>query len=165
MDTPGNFTAYIDEDSAEYMVRDKQYGATFHTHIKVASSTAEAVVTLFERHIGLLRRKFLEDLREGGKIFVFQHPEARSIEHARPFLNLLRSHGPNILLFVTEGGEARSGTVEYLEPDLLHGVIGKLAPYYDVTSVDVRPWIHICANAYRLCREAGVLRTLDNPPS
>jgi hypothetical protein len=162
IDTPGNLTAYIDDDSAEYMVRDKQYGTTFHTHIKVAATTAESVLALFDRNIRFLRRKFLEDLREGGKIFVFQHPEARTVEHARPFLNLLRSHGPNILLFVTEGGDQRAGTVEYLEPDLLHGVIGRLAPYHDVTGLDVRPWIHICANAYRLCREAGVLRPRDH---
>jgi hypothetical protein len=162
MDAPGNLAAYIDEDSAEYMVRDKQYGTSFHTHIKIAASTPEAVLAIFDRNIRFLRRKFLEDLRDGGKIFVFQHPEARTVEHARPFLNLLRSHGPNILLFVTEGGEERAGTVEYLEPDLLHGIIGKLAPYNAVTGLDVRPWIQICANAYRLCREEGVLRPRDD---
>lgn len=162
IEAPENLTTYINDLDGEIMVRDRRYGTIFHSHMYTSSTTAEAVLAVFTRSLGFLRRKFMEDVRGGGKIFVFQHPEARSVSHVRPFLNLLRSHGPNSLLFVTES-TAQAGAVEMLEPDLLHGWIPALAPVYEVTRADVASWIEICANAYRLWRETEMLRDRAAP--
>jgi hypothetical protein len=116
------------------------------------------VLALFYRSLGFLRRKLSEDLRDGGKIFVFQHPEARSTAHVLPLLNLLRSFGPNTLLFVTEGGAQQAGCVTQLAPDLLHGQVAQLAPSYEATRADVASWVQVCANAYRLWRESAAER-------
>jgi hypothetical protein len=97
----------------------------------------------------------LEDLATGHKIFVFQHPDAKSIAYVRPILNILRSYGPNTLLFVTEDPAQPSGSVHQLELDLFHGYIAALAPVDRVPELDVASWISICANTYRLWRESG----------
>ena len=109
----------------------------------------------YQRHFGYLRRKLIEDLQLGHRIFVFQHPAARSAVQVRPILNLLRDHGPNTLLFVTDGRGEAPGTVRQLDDDLYQGFIRRLAPGTDVLSFELPPWISVCANTYRLWRESG----------
>jgi hypothetical protein len=157
IDAPGNLVTYINDerDGGEFMVRDRRYGTDFHSELTQTETTSEAVLAIFYRNLAFLRRKLVEDLREGGKIFVFQHPEARSVAHVRPILNLLRSHGPNTLLFVTDGPGVPSGAVEQLDVDLFHGHVARLAPTNDVKKLDVPPWVQVCANTYRLWRETG----------
>jgi hypothetical protein len=158
IDAPGNLATYVNEPSSEFMVRDRQYGTIFHSDRFTEHMTQDAVLALFYRSLGFLRRKLSEDLRDGGKIFVFQHPEARSTAHVLPLLNLLRSFGPNTLLFVTEGGAQQAGCVTQLAPDLLHGQVAQLAPSYEATRADVASWVQVCANAYRLWRESAAER-------
>ena len=155
IDARGNLATYVSEAKSEFIVRDRQYGTTFHSDRYAHKTTPDAVLALFYRSLGFLRRKLSEDLAEGGKIFVFQHPECRTIAHVLPVLNLLRSFGPNTLLFVTEGGPAQTGCVTQWAPDLLHGQMAQLAPYYEATRADVGSWVQVCANAYRLWRESA----------
>jgi hypothetical protein len=159
---PGNLITYVNDDTliergrtGEFMVRDVRYGTNFHSEMGTEATTAEAVIATFTRSLDFLRRKLVEDLAGGHKIFVFQHPEARSIAHVRPILNLLRSYGPNTLLFVTANDGHAAGSVEQLAPDLFHGWVNHLAPVYNVRQLDLPSWIQVCANTYRLWREAG----------
>jgi hypothetical protein len=157
IDAPDNLMTYFhDADpDAEIIVRDRRYGINIHSDQTERTTTREAVLLTFYRHLGFLRRKLLEDLAAGHKIFVFQHPAAKSLAHARPILNLLRSHGANSLLFVMEDAVHPSGTVVQVEDDLFVGYIRSLAPLGRVKDLDVASWISLCANAYRLWRESG----------
>lgn len=162
LEAPGNLLTYIADASIdgdptlrEFIVRDRRYGTNFHTDMYEGRTDAATVVQIFERHFAFLRRRFVEDLASGQKIFVFQHPAARSVVQVRAILNLLRSHGPNALLFVTDDGSLPTGAVEQIEEDLFHGVLARLAPAQDVLRFDLASWVSVCANAYRLWRESG----------
>ena len=162
LDAPGNLLTYVadasidgDPNRREFIVRDRRYETNFHTGLFENETDAETVVQKFQVHFGFLRRRFVEDLSSGNKIFVFQHPAARSVVQVRALLNLLRSHGPNTLLFVTDDASLAAGSVEQIEEDLFHGSVTRLAPMQDVLLFDLPPWISVCANAYRLWRESG----------
>jgi hypothetical protein len=158
IDAPGNLTTFLsnaDDPGSEIIVRDTRYGIHIHSDRYDSTTTRQEVLDIFYRNLAFLRRKFLEDLRNGGKIFVYQHWEARSLAHAKPILNMLRSHGPNTLLFVTQDDTKPTGTVVQVQEDLFQGSIAAFAPITDMSVVDAAAWIHICANAYRLWREAG----------
>ena len=146
---------YTDADPREFIVSDRRYGTNFHTGMNNGSADAALVLKTFHRHLGFLRRSLLEDLATGHKIFVFQHPHLRSVAQIRPIINVLRSYGPNTLLFVTDKKDRPAGSVEQIEEDLLQGWISRLAPGDDAPNFDLPGWVSICANAYRLWRESG----------
>jgi hypothetical protein len=139
----------------EYLVRDDRYSAQFHTNIVVGDATPDEVAAKLSVHLGFLRRQFQEVLETGSRIFVLQHPAACTEAQVLPVLNLLRSYGRNVLLFVSEDHGLPPGSVEQLKPDLFHGFIDHLAPIYEAHLPNVQAWTSICANTYRLWREQG----------
>ncbi len=162
MDAPDNLMPYLadaaldgNRNEREFLVYDRRYNSNFHTDLAEHRSTPDAVVAMFARSVGFLRRKLLEDLESGHKIFVFQHPAATTVAHVWPILNVLRSYGPNSLLFVTDGGPHAPGSVEQLDDDLYHGFVTRLAPIYEAALLDLPSWTSVCANTYRLWRESG----------
>jgi hypothetical protein len=157
IDAPDNLMTYLSvgKPVGEIIVRDKHYRMSIHSEQTELTSSRSEVLRQSYLGLGLRRRKLLEDLATGHKIFVFQHPDAKSIAYVRPILNILRSYGPNTLLFVTEDPAQPSGSVHQLELDLFHGYIAALAPVDRVPELDVASWISICANTYRLWRESG----------
>jgi hypothetical protein len=100
----------------------------------------------------LLRRKFVEDLQEGRKICVFNHPAVRSVRQAMPILHLLRSHGNCPLLFVVEDGAQAPGTAALVADDLLQGWVGELGRERAGLPLDLHAWASVCANATLLRR-------------
>ena len=152
-----NLRAYTndDEPGSEVLVRDARYGVQFHTGKPRGDASDDATLQTAARTIGFLRNRLIEDLQTGRKIFVFQNTGTTSLAQAWPLINMLRDHGPNTLLFVTEGRTHPAGMVEQIEPDLLHGHVARLAPAHDVESLILEPWISLCANAYRFWREVG----------
>jgi hypothetical protein len=158
IDAPGNLVTQnaVSGDAGSNgasgsLVHDKRYGALFHFD----PTSPEAVLETAYRKLTDLRRTFIENVQTGRKIFVFQHPAARTMAHIRPIINLLRSHGSNALLFVTESGRQPPGAVEQLDEDLFQGWVQHLAPLHEVQAVELPSWISICANTYRLWRESG----------
>ena len=162
IEAPDNLMAYladtaidVSENEREFLVYDRRYGTNFHTHLTKYKSTPGEIVAMFTRNLAFLRRKMLEDIASGHKIFVFQHPSAKTVAHIRPILNVLRSHGPNTLLFLTDDGPHAPGSVEQIDDDLYHGFVTQLAPVYDAKRYDYPGWISVLANTYRLWRESG----------
>jgi hypothetical protein len=148
----------------EYIIRDDLYSAAFHTRHLQGEIAPEALVAKFAAHLAFLRRQFQGLLEDGSKIFVLQRPGLRSQAEVLPLLNLLRSHGPNTLLYVTEHDIAPDGTTVQKQPagtveqervDLFHGYIDELAPLYQAERFNLSAWLSICANTYRMWREQG----------
>jgi hypothetical protein len=135
---------------AEFIVRDSCYGLVMHTHQTAATTTASALLPAMARHLTFLRRKLLEDLAQGHKTFVFNHAGTRTAAQARPILHLLRSHGPNALLFVCNDHAQQAGTVRRLDDDLLQGWVDDLAAGRAARPLDLAAWTSLCANAHRL---------------
>jgi hypothetical protein len=138
----------------EYLVRDDAYGIHFHTNLFVGDAEPGQVADKLAVHLQFLRRKFEERLAQGG-LFVLQHQTVRSVAQALPILNLLRSHGPGVLLYVIEDKTVPSGTVVQERADLFRGHIDNLPPMYEADTINVPGWVSLCANTYRMWREAG----------
>jgi len=139
----------------EYLVRDDRYSVQFHTNFFEGQITPAELIEKLSLHLRFLRRQFQEVLENGSRIFVMHHPAARGVAHVLPILNLLRSHGPNVLLYVTEDRPVPPGTVVQEKADLFHGYIDRLVPMWDAQRINVAGWVSICANAYRMWREQG----------
>jgi hypothetical protein len=156
-DDPGMARIYANpQGESEWMLRLDRYDMHAHTFRRPAEVDGETVRAEEVKKLAFKRRRFLEVLESGQKLFVYQRREHMTEAHALPVLNLLRSHGPNALLFVTEDRNLPSGSVDRLAMDLYRGNIDQLAPIGSADKMNLPGWISICANAYRLWREAGL---------
>ncbi len=139
----------------EWLLRNDRYGMHAHSFTLVSQIDEASFVEQQIRRVRFQRRRLLEVLETGQNLFVFQRQEHMTEAHALPLLTLLRSYGPNALLFVTMDREKPSGSVDLLGPHLYRGNIEKLAPVQEAQEFHLEPWVSICANAYRLWRETG----------
>jgi hypothetical protein len=156
-DDPAMTRIYTSSDGEpEWMLRLDRYDMHAHTFRRPAEVDGETVRADEVKKLVFKRRRFLEVLESGQKLFVYQRSEHMTEAHALPVLNLLRSHGPNALLFVTADPSLPCGSVDRLATDLYRGNIDYLAPSVFAGKMNLSAWVSICANAYRLWREAGL---------
>jgi hypothetical protein len=149
---PGNLQAHIlpNDPAQEWLLRDQHYGIETHTFQKQSEITAEAMLAQAQRRYTLLIRKLLEDIAEGQRIYVFQHP---FIESAAPARAIAAALAPATLLWVSIDPTRPPGTVTRLEPNLLHGAIDTLAPDGFAASGNLLAWTCFLANARALQKE------------
>lgn len=148
--------AYASNDpEPEWLLRHDRYDMHAHSHVPASSVDQETFLVQQIKRLRLQRRRLLEVLETGQNLFVFQRPGHMTEAHALPILTLLRSYGPNALLFVTGDTEKPCGSVDQIGPHLFRGNIDKLAPIGDARLFNLPAWISICAVAYRLWRETG----------
>jgi hypothetical protein len=139
----------------EWLLQHDRYGMTAHSFQRVEAIGAAEMLEQYVQRLRFQRRRFLEVLESGQNLFVFQREAHMTEAHALPLLTMLRSYGPNALLFVTMEPDAPSGSVDLLGAHLYRGNIEKLAPVQDARQFELASWVSICANAYRLWRETG----------
>ena len=142
----------IDVMEGEYHILVPAYGMRFHTDVQTKFLEADKILAHEGRRLGYLRRKFLEDLEEDARTFVYKRfqSERPSATDMRALLRSLRRFGPHRLLWVA-GARTRHppGTVADLGDGLMRG---------HVDHFDVRP-DHISYDLWQtLCREAGRIR-------
>ncbi len=135
----------------EYMVRESVYGIQYHTGVFEYDCTPDALDARELVRIRFLRRKLLDDLREGTKIWVWRHFEITDPARVAPLLDELRARGPNTLLWILAANEDHpSGTVERLAPDFFKGYVRRLATYETATDFDADPWYDVCEQVYNM---------------
>ncbi len=139
----------------EWIGRNLRYDMHWHTYRPVVEAERDRVRDDEIKKLRFKRRRFLEVLDSGEKLFVYQRPEHDSAAHVLPILNMLRSHGDNALLFVAVNRDSPPGSVERISADLYRGNLARVPPAGWSDDSDLRAWISICANAYRLWRETG----------
>jgi hypothetical protein len=139
----------------EFIVHSRRYRINIHSTQNAGETTPEAVLAKFAPHLAYLRRQFQDVLETGSRIFVLQRPGTRTQSQVLPLLTMLRSQGPNILLYVTADRSVPTGTVVQERADLFHGYIDKFAELDRGDEPNLAAWISICANTYRMWRESG----------
>jgi hypothetical protein len=138
------------EKRREFIMRDTRHDLRLHSW-RFEDETSEAAIRNdAARHLGYLRRLFLETIGTAEKIALFQRPGQTLLSQALPLLARLRHHGPNALLFVVEGDTHPPGTVEELGYGLFRGWLDRMAPHTDVGKCNLAGWLSICANTRRL---------------
>jgi hypothetical protein len=155
-------TISVNPEGREYILRVSgstiSYHLAYHTMVMEGRKSPEQVRAQEVSRLAFLARKFIEDLEDAEKIFVFKSDNPASLSEIRELGAALRKYGPNSLLWVTlqEPGHP-VGSVEILEDRLLRGYIDRFgfSPYGGGGDASVAAWLQICANAHRLWSENG----------
>jgi len=138
----------------DYHTRDTRFGVELHTFVHRGQMSEEKVLEQCCLRIRYLKKKLIEDLESGGKIFIFRPGDPiPTQEQVDRLYAAMRSYGNNTLLYVICGDEIhRPGTVEIVKPGLMIGYFSKLSwsPETGVGTPDFAGWIRICSEAYRL---------------
>jgi hypothetical protein len=142
----------IDRDpNDEIMMISRRYHLRYHTNIIGRPDEAAAIRDAQWRNALFLRRRLLEDLAIGHKTMVRKAEGAQTIADAQRLLESLRAHGPNTLLWVSVADERHPpGSVEVVEPHLLHGRISRFASFDRVPHLCLTDWLEICEGAHLL---------------
>jgi hypothetical protein len=153
--SPGNLMTCLNggRPVGEIIAFDELFRMSMHSEMTEVTSSRGEVLRTFYGTLGLRLRMLLEHLASGREIFVFQHPNVKSMAYVRPVLDILRDYAPNALLSVTENPDQPSGSVRQLEPDPFRAFIAAFAPIDRIPELDLQSWISICTNTYRLWRE------------
>lgn len=145
----------------QYMLRDRRYALIFHTFQYESEVDAAELMVKQMARLRLLRRKLLEDLRGGEKIFVCKRNEALGEQEMLPLHAMLNRFASNTLLFVTPADAAHPpGTVERLMPGLLSGSIDRFALPENAHELSLECWLAVCVNAHRLVRKVPAVASL-----
>jgi hypothetical protein len=140
----------IGDPPDEFMVRESAYGLRYHTGVAPADFSADDIRQREPKRLLFLRRKLLEDLAEGSKIFVWHSRVLTRREQVQPLLDQLRKMGPATLLWLTGADDAHPpGTAEWLDRDLIRGYVIR----YTIGQIDddsINSWFDACRAAYAL---------------
>ena len=136
-------------DAGEYLIRDRR--GLYHMHTFVMKDAVEPVAFLREqvRRLGYLKRKLLEDLKAGDKIFVHKSSHCRIENEALRALHAaLSAYGPNTLLALRSVEDGHGpGSVDAIQDGLLVGHLrfGYGSP--DEQTPDMESWTRVLEGA------------------
>ena len=142
-----------DGEKREFMIYERKYGLVYHTFIYEGERTPELMARQESTRLKFLRRKFLEELEAGEKIFVFKSGSPIQESQVLPLFMALNTKTPNTLLWVVpEEPNKPSGTVEVTMNGLLKAYIDRFAPGNNAHNLSFEAWIGICVHAFLLHR-------------
>lgn len=149
----------------EFMVHETWLDTRYHTFNHEGEIEAEDLRQREAGRLGFLRRKILEDLERGEKIWVWREYSHTDPERIRSLVEMLRDLGPNTLLWVVAADEGHApGTVERLNEGFIKGYVERLATYSNATDISPQSWYTVCENAYYLCHPEQVRPDLTSAP-
>jgi hypothetical protein len=129
----------------------KRYHVIYATATKRGNADESLVFDQEITKMRFLKRKFLEDLEEGHKIFVRKGGSPNDLEGIRSLGRAISRHGPGTLLWVVEATPSLpNGSIETVETGILKGAIEKFAPASNVPSLSLENWLQLCRNAYKI---------------
>lgn len=135
----------------EYMIHERKFGLVYHTFVHEGERSVWLMREQEAARLKFLRRKFMEDVANAEKIFVYKRACGVSEEEILPLHLALNRHGDSTLLWVVPAGRDRPpGTVEVLMPGLLKGYIDRFAPDANAHDLSFEGWLRVCANAWVL---------------
>ncbi len=130
-------------DDQEYVTSDRNFGMITHTFVQVEDMPADRMLTQTCRRLRFLKGKLLEDLRAGGKTFVFKIAHPTSDDEIRALFAALRRYGDSDLLCVFQADDARPPrTLRVVERGLFAGYLGYFMgnPNGGVGAIDLEGW-------------------------
>lgn len=140
-----------DSPRREYVLRDSRYSLTFHTFLYHGDVDESRLLQQQAARLTLLRRKLLEDLANGEKIFVIKRNDPAREEEIVALYAALNLYGRNTLLWVVPADERHQpGAVEPVLPGLLKGSIDRFAPNENAHDLSFELWLRLCLQARRI---------------
>jgi hypothetical protein len=152
------------EGTREFIARETGYNLMYHTFALEGTVDAETLCVRECQRLGFLRRKLIDDLSVGEKIWIWKSKATLSLDDIMPLLTALRRHGPNKLLWVVEADSNHEpGTAEPLLDDLVVGYVERFAPYENATDISPLSWLQVCQVAYDIYHPASVDQEVSEP--
>lgn len=143
------------EGRREFMAIESAYNLLYHTFLKEGEIEPEVLRKRESVRLQFLKRKLLEDLRNGEKIWVWKSNLTITLDRIERLVAVLRRRGPNMLLWVVEADDVHpSGSVERIGDGLLKGYVEKLAPYEAAADISAQGWFEMCQASYNLLKPA-----------
>ena len=146
------YTGIFLHEGQEYITTDSRYGMAMHTFVKPAGQDEAALMQRFCQRLHFLRRKLIEDLTNGEKIFVYQGSSGLSEAEILRIHRAVKSYNErNTMLFVTiPSGSYTAGHVRALDHGLLLATIpcGRCAPPSLGWNVQFETWRTVCTIAH-----------------
>jgi tetratricopeptide (TPR) repeat protein len=137
----------LDESAGEYNTRDRRYHMFSHTFMPVTSAPREKFFVEQCRRMQFLRRKLIEDLAAGAKIFVYKSESGLTDEEIANLHQAVRQYGPTRLLCVRlADAQHEPGMIEQIARDLVVGYIDR----FSTIDISVDHWVTICRHTLEL---------------
>jgi hypothetical protein len=137
----------------EFMIHERKYGLVYHTFVYEGQRSVDLLRQQEATRLKFLRRKFIDELDAGEKIFVIKHTAAVSESEILPIYMALNRRQSNTLLWVVPEEPGRpSGTVEVLMNGLLKGYVDRFAPNDNAHDFSFDAWVRLCVHAFLLNR-------------
>lgn len=134
------------DPNREWMVVDR-YGLRYHSGQPSDLVSAQEIVDRERKKIGFLKRKFLQDLAEGRKVFVYVDQHGLALHEVLPLFLALNRHGPRRMLWLSEAGRfSQPGAVEEILPGLFFGTLGIFDPPLVSGHISVGGWMTALCN-------------------
>ena len=138
----------VDARGSEYVIKETTHGIAYHTFQSPDTASRETVFAQQSARLRFPRRKLMEDVADGEKIFVVKRLDPLRPEEVLPLYTALNDLGRNWLLWVVPADPAHPpGTVEILLPGLLRGHVDRFAPNENAHGISLSPWAALCAAA------------------
>ena len=137
-------------DLKDWIVYERRYLLRYHTWVEVSGTTREAVVNREMKRLPFLKRKFLEDLDAGEKLFLFHQRRTMPVAEVLPvYLAIRRQSSASILVLACVDRDHPSGLVKEILPGLMIGYVSG----FKLTGPDdplMNEWLGVCSNALLL---------------
>jgi hypothetical protein len=147
---PATIEVWAEGNDREIVVRESMYQMTYHTFQYETQIGLETVQQQQATRLNFLKRKLLEDIGAGEKIFVLKRVPPLRPEEVLPIYAILNELGRNWLLWMVPSDAAHPpGTVEVLLPGLLRGYIDRFAPNENAHDLSLETWTAVCEAAWR----------------
>ena len=150
---PVNMTYRIEGGGhPEYLIDDRAYALTFHTFLNPTDVAESELIPRQAARLRFLRRKLLEDLAEGRKIFVIKRNDGLSEPELLAVLAALRRHNPRVRLLgvLAAGPKHPPGSLQVTPEGLICGYIEHFAPLASAHDVALETWLALCVQAARV---------------
>lgn len=140
----------------EWMAAIPAQRMNFHTGRIIADIAEDRIRTEERRKLQFLAQKFVDDIEDGIKIFVYRtlrdgRGGADGMKGMDRLFAAMRSIGPARLLWVNEADAAHpAGSVRQVRDGLFHGYVERLAPHHDAFATDPEGWLALLGNAAAL---------------
>jgi hypothetical protein len=137
----------------EYRVKSRRYSFESHTDRYAGKDDPDVARAAQMEKIGFLKARLIGDCSRARKLFVIKGT-ADGVT-VREIAAQLKTYGPNSLLWVRLAGpKHQAAAVERIADNLLAGYVSHFGTYDGDPNLPVEEWVEVCANAYRLWRDA-----------
>lgn len=139
----------LDVRAGQFFLQDSRYKTMMHTFVYEGDVSPDRFYPMMMRRMQYLARKFIEDLRDPQKIFVYR-ARGLPLQELRAMHRAMRAYGSCTLMGVDEAQTPdEAGHITVLDDGLLLGKVDRLwngiweTPSY-------ASWISLCRRAYQV---------------